>query len=133
MSHASENPVYCARRADLGCTASHPGSRWDAMAADREGWFHSKAEGAFCPGHVPDWVPAWRAKQEAKLHRVKKSFTKLPAVMRCSGCALHRTEVSDDPGALAEIRDLAWQHSRETGHKVTVTTTAELVVEAAGA
>ena len=132
MSYASEHPVFCARREDLGCTASHPGSRWDTMKADRAGWFHSKAEEcAYCPGHVPDWVPAWRAKQEAKLHKVKKSFTKLPTVVRCSGCTLHRTEPSEDPDALAEIRDLAWQHSRKTGHTVTVTTTHELTVEPA--
>jgi hypothetical protein len=133
VSHASEHPVFCARRADLNCTASHPGSRWDAMKADKAGWFHSRAEEcAWCPKHVPDWVPAWRAKQAARLHAVKKSFTKLPAVLRCGGCKLARTENSEDPDVLAELRDIAWQHGRETGHKVTVVTTQELTVEAVG-
>jgi hypothetical protein len=129
MSYRTEHPVHCARQGDLGCKAEHPGSRWDAMKADREGWFHSKTEGAFCPAHVPDWVPAWRERQAAKLHKVKKSFTKLPAVVKCAGCVLHRTEQGEDPEVLTELRDLAWQHARETGHSVTVTTTQELTVE----
>lgn len=102
------------------------------MKADRGGWFHSKAEEkAYCPGHVPGWVPGWREKQAAKLHAVKKSFTKLPAVVKCAGCPLHRAEPGEDPEVLAELRDLAWQHARETGHAVTVTTTQELTVEPA--
>lgn len=133
MSFASEHPVFCARRKDLDCQASHPSSRWDAMRADRAGWFHSyQEEQAYCPAHVPSWVPAWRAKQEARLHKVGKTFTKLPTVVKCDGCALHRTEESEDPEALAEIRDLAYLHARKTGHRVTVTTTAELTVEPVG-
>lgn len=67
MSHASDNPVFCARKDDLGCAASHPGSRHDAIRAQQEGWFHSlKTQLHYCPEHVPDWVPAWRAAQAAK-------------------------------------------------------------------
>ena len=132
MSFASEHPVFCARREDLNCTASHPGSRWDAMKADRGGWFHSyQEEQAYCPDHVPDWVPAWREKRAAKLHKVRRSVTGLPTVVRCSGCGLHRTEESDDPEAQAEARDMAWQHARQAGHTVTVTTTREMTVEPA--
>jgi hypothetical protein len=64
MSHAAGNPVYCARKTDLGCTATHPGSKHDAIKAQQGGWFNSKKTGvSFCPAHVPDWVAAWRAKQ----------------------------------------------------------------------
>jgi hypothetical protein len=128
MSHASEHPVFCAR-ADLGCTASHPSGKWGVMRADKDGWFHSKAEGAFCPAHVPDWVPAWREKQAAKLHKVRKSFTKQPTVVKCEGCRLNVTEPGEDPDFLADMREMAYQHSRQTGHKITVTTTQELTVE----
>ncbi len=99
------------------------------MKADRAGWFHSyQEEQAYCPVHVPDWVPAWRAKQEAKLHKVEKSFTKLPAVLKCGGCKLTWTEPGENPELLAEIRDLAYLHARKTGHRVTVTTAQELTV-----
>lgn len=63
MSHAAANPVYCARREDLGCQASYPGSKHAAIRAGQEGWFRSRKTGeAFCPEHVPDWVAGWRAK-----------------------------------------------------------------------
>lgn len=101
------------------------------MAADKAGWFHSKAEEcAWCPEHVPDWVPAWRAKQAARLHKVKGSFVKLPAVLACTRCDLARTEYSEDPDALRALRDVAFEHGRQSGHKVTVTTTQEFTVEA---
>jgi hypothetical protein len=127
VSRASENPVHCA---DLSCTASHPGSRFDAIKADAAGWFHSKAEElAWCPEHVPGWVPVWRAKRAAEQHTVKGSFTKLPAVLACGGCKLTLTEESEDPDLLRALRDVAFGHGRETGHRVTVTTTQELAVE----
>jgi hypothetical protein len=130
VSYASDHPVYCARKGDLGCTATHPGSRFDAIKADEAGWFHSKAEGAFCPGHVPGWVPAWRERQAARQHEVKGSFTRLPAVLKCSGCRLQVTEESEDPDLLRALRAVAFEHGRQTGHRVTVTTTQELTVEA---
>lgn len=129
MSHATENPVFCARGGD-GCTASHPSGKWGTMAADKAGWFHSKAEEcAWCPEHLPDWVPAQRAKQAARLHKVKGSFTKLPAVLKCAGCKLQITEESEDPDMLRALRAVAFEHGRQSGHKVTVTTTQELTVE----
>lgn len=132
MSRASESPVYCARRGDLGCQASHPGSRFDAIRAGEQGWFHSKAEAvAFCPAHVPEWVPAWRAKQEACQHKVKVSFSKRPAVLKCAGGDLEQAEESDDPDVLRGLRAAAFAHARESGHTVTVTTTQEMTVEAA--
>jgi hypothetical protein len=67
VSHAADNPVFCARKADLGCTASHPGGKHAAIRAAAEGWFRSsKAQLSFCPAHVPDWVPEWRAALAAK-------------------------------------------------------------------
>jgi hypothetical protein len=114
--------------------ASHPGSRWDAMAADRKGWFHSKAEEcAWCPDHVPDWVPAWREKQAVRRHKVKGSFTRLPAELKCAGCKLVVSEECEDPDKLRALRDVAFEHGRATGHTVTVTTTQELTVEAVDA
>jgi hypothetical protein len=129
VSFAADHPVYCARRKDLNCQASHPGSRWDAMKADREGWFHSKAEeAAYCPDHVPDWVSAWREKQKARQHEVKGTFVKLPAVLKCGGCALEQTEESEDPELLKALRSVAFEHGKQTGHTVTVVTTQELTV-----
>lgn len=131
MSYASEHPVFCAVR-DKGCTASHPSGRWGTIAADSAGWFHSKAEEcAYCPEHVPDWVPAWRAKQAARLHKVKGSFTRQPAALACAGCDLSRTEPDEDPDALRALRDVAFEHGKRFGHRVTVTTTQELTVEPA--
>jgi hypothetical protein len=66
VSHASAHPVRCARQADLGCPAQVPGSRHDQIRAQAAGWFFSRREdAAFCPDHVPDWVPAWRERQKA--------------------------------------------------------------------
>jgi hypothetical protein len=132
VSYAAEHPVPCARHGDLGCKASHPSSRWDAMKADRDGWFHSyQEECAYCPAHVPEWVPAWRAKRAAALHKVRKSVTGLPSEVRCSGCDLSLSEKPVDADAEAELRDLVWQHARSTGHKITLTTTREMTVEPA--
>ncbi len=70
MSHASDNPVRCARQGDLGCTASFPGSKFDAIAAGVEGWFFSRGtDDAFCPEHIPDWVAGWRARQQPPVRR----------------------------------------------------------------
>lgn len=67
MSQASDNPVFCARRDDLGCTASRPGSKHDAIRAAAEGWFDSQKTGeSFCPAHVPEWVAQWRARKQEK-------------------------------------------------------------------
>lgn len=66
MSHASEHPVTCLQD---GCPDSFPGSKFDTMRASREGWFfpRDRDDGrGWCPAHLPDWVPAWRAKQAAR-------------------------------------------------------------------
>jgi hypothetical protein len=88
------------------------------------------AERPVCPEHVPAWVPAWRKKQAARLHKVKGSFTRLPAVLKCAGCKLALTEESEDPDLLRALRDIAFEHGRRAGHTVTVVTTQELTVEA---
>lgn len=60
MSRAQDSPVRCAR-ADEGCTASFPGSKWHAIRAGGQGWFFSREDdAAYCPEHVPEWVAAWR-------------------------------------------------------------------------
>lgn len=64
MSQAAENPVHCARSADLGCAESFPGSKFSAIKAAEAGWFFSRAKDeAYCPAHVPSWVPAWRERK----------------------------------------------------------------------
>lgn len=78
MSHASENPVTCARQADLGCEASIPGSRHDQIRAQEAGWFFSRQESAaYCPDHVPDWVAGWRKRQQAKRALPRTSLTEV--------------------------------------------------------
>jgi hypothetical protein len=67
ISHAAAYPVHCARAADLGCLATRPGGKFAAIAAHDAGWFSSRRDDLeYCPEHVPDWVPAWRARQAAK-------------------------------------------------------------------
>ena len=130
MSYASEHPVFCAHRAQ-GCTASHPGSRFDAMKADREGWFHSKAEEtAYCPAHIPDWVPAWRARQAAWKFEVDGTFTRLPAALQCQGCSF--ADTVEDPDSDEQVKDLraqGFEHARKTGHTVSVGSAQVLVIE----
>ena len=135
MSWASDHPVFCARRKDLGCPAQHPGGRHAAIQAHEEGWFQSKAEGQdYCPAHVPDWVEGWRAKQQERQFEVKDTFSRLPAALACSGCAL--TDTADDEDSEAgedSVRDLrhrAYLHVQQTGHTVTVVTIRELRIEA---
>jgi hypothetical protein len=66
MSYASEHLVRCARQEDLGCPARFPGSKFDAIDAGVEGWFFSRQDDlAYCPEHVPGWVPGWRARKSA--------------------------------------------------------------------
>lgn len=57
MSHRNQHKVYCWAGS---CTASHPGSKWDTIRADEQGWFHQKDGKAYCPKHVPEWVSKWR-------------------------------------------------------------------------
>jgi len=130
VSYASEHPVCCARRDDLGCKAEHPRSRWSAIKADGEGWFHSKAEeAAYCPEHVPEWVGPWRAAQAEKKFEVKGSYSRLPAVLSCQGCDLAETEENESPEALKALKAAAYTHGRATGHTVSVTTEQLFTVE----
>ena len=131
MSHATENPVYCARKNDLGCTASHPSGRWGNQNAANEGWFASRAEGvSYCPAHLPDWVPAWREKQEKNKFEVQGTYDDRSAELVCLGCDL-REPVLVNPGAeaLKAMRARAFEHGRETGHVVTVAAEHVLTVE----
>jgi hypothetical protein len=135
VSHAAQNLVYCARREDLGCQASHPGSKWASIRAGQEGWFTSRANDlAYCPDHVPEWATRWRARRD----KVASSFEKLPMTAGCAEGDYDETVPDDDPGALAALRGRAGDHVVQTGHQVTVTTTQRLTLdyqtpEAAGA
>lgn len=62
-SHRLQYPDGCCEES---CTATHPGSKWDCMRADKEGWFHSKEGKIYCPEHKPAWVNSWRAKKQGR-------------------------------------------------------------------
>ena len=130
MSRASENPVFCAHRVQ-GCAASHPSSKWGAMKADREGWFHSREEeAAYCPEHVPDWVPAWREKQAALKFKVDSTYVRLPATLQCQGCSL--VDTAEDPDNDEQVKDLrarGFEHAKKTGHLVVIGTAQVLTIE----
>lgn len=131
MSQVTSRVVTCARRADLNCPASHPADRFSSIRAHDAGWFHSKAEDLdYCPGHVPDWVPAWRAEQAKRKFKVEGSVTAQPAVLACAGCDEAGTADGEDEGLVKALRARAFQHGRETGHTVAVTTSRVLTVEA---
>lgn len=44
-----------------GCEMSFPNHRWGAIKAHSTGWFMAKDDQAWCPEHLPEWVPQWRA------------------------------------------------------------------------
>jgi hypothetical protein len=120
VSHASTHPVHCARRDDLACTASFPGSKWAAVKAGSEGWFFSRAEDkAYCPAHEPDWVPAWRARRGQA--RVTTGFEREPALAVCRTCVWSEEAVSIEDLDYQALRERAFGHAK-TGHLVTVTT-----------
>lgn len=52
--------------------APNPGTgrigKWNIMRAEKEGWFFQKDGTAYCPKHVPAWVPAWRANRAEANH-----------------------------------------------------------------
>ena len=58
------HPVSSTKCAESDCTASVKNHYWGHVKAD--GWFFSKEGPAWCPEHLPDWVPAWRERQKAK-------------------------------------------------------------------
>lgn len=133
MSQVAGRTVYCARRGDLGCRSSYPDSKFTAIRAGDVGWFRSKAEELdYCPDHVPDWVPAWRAAQAKLKFPVEGSVSSLPAVLKCAAGDLEGTADGHDEELVKALRARAFQHGRETGHTVTVTTARVLTVEAVG-
>lgn len=58
-----EDRVRCSIK---GCRTSYSKDMWSSIKATEAGWFQQKDLTAFCPEHVPDWVPAWRAKQRGQ-------------------------------------------------------------------
>lgn len=119
-------PVCCAHR---GCKAQHEDNKFAAIRAYEEGWFKTREGDAWCPEHVPDWVPAWRAKQAARLFKVKGTYANLPTRFLCQGGDLDESaDTADDKGLLVKMRDRAFEHGRQTGHTVTVTTAQVLTV-----
>lgn len=49
-----------------GCSNEYKSHEWGKKKAQRDGWFFSKESGAYCPDHLPGWVPAWRARNASK-------------------------------------------------------------------
>jgi hypothetical protein len=49
------------------CTATYGAHKWGKIRAHSEGWFFpDDAEpGGWCPDHLPEWVPDWRARKSA--------------------------------------------------------------------
>ena len=48
------------------CPAKFRNHYWGHVR-DGEGWFLSKdGEQIFCPDHLPEWVPAWRARMKER-------------------------------------------------------------------
>lgn len=131
MSHATDNPVYCARKGDLGCRASTPGGKFNIIRAAEAGWFFSRQdECAYCPAHVPDWVPAWREKQAARRFPVTKTRVKLPATSACRECAFAETEPArDDDEKMRALQYRAYAHGEQTGHALVVTASQTLTIE----
>lgn len=46
------------------CPAECKDHKWGRIAAHNEGWFFSRSGEAFCPLHLPNWVPQWRAERK---------------------------------------------------------------------
>jgi hypothetical protein len=130
VSHAGA-PWSCART-DLNCAETTPRNKFSVIRASEAGWFFSREEeAAYCPAHVPDWVPAWRAKQAARKFRVQGTQAKLPATARCQGCEAF-AEVEEDRDSdekMTALRARAFEHAKQTGHTVTVGIAQVLVIE----
>lgn len=45
----------------FNCGRTVKNNRWARTKAT--GWFFTRDGRAFCPNHVPAWVPAWRRQQ----------------------------------------------------------------------
>jgi len=41
-------------------------SKFERIRAGSEGWFFPREGGAWCPDHLPEWVPAWRERQKKR-------------------------------------------------------------------
>lgn len=123
--------VFCARREDLGCTASYQDNKFASIRAHDAGWFRSyQEEKSYCPDHLPEWVPGWRAAQAAKKFEVEGAFSVTPTVLHCTGCDdLDEEEAGRDPDAVRELRARGFEHAKETGHTVTVSSSDILTIE----
>lgn len=119
-------PVRCAAK---GCKAQHEDNKFAAIRAGQEGWFKTRDGDAFCPRHVPAWVPAWRAKQAALQHKVAGSYASAPTTLSCRDCGLReQADTSSDKELLAKMRSAAFEHAKKTGHTVLVITSQVLTV-----
>ena len=85
--------VHCAGKDGMGgCDAKIKDHAWGHIKADD--WFFSKQTGnLFCPEHIPDWVPAWRARKKAGCphYRVRKYDEEDGEVYRCERCQVEMT------------------------------------------
>lgn len=71
ITHVSDPGHKTAEKtcAQNGCDESYQEHRWGAIKAHDAGWFTQKDGTAWCPQHVPDWVPAWRERQRLRAIR----------------------------------------------------------------
>jgi len=133
LSHARAHPNKCVTP---GCPASFPRSKFAAIKANEDGWFCGRHDsghpGWHCPEHVPAWVAAWRARKAAQLHKVTGAVEHLGVVYACTaGCEETTWPVipeTDVKMLATEIRSLAFEHARKTGHQVSVTVAQRLTV-----
>lgn len=82
------------------CRATVQGFRWARIQAAREGWFFPKDQvpDGWCPDHLPDWVPAWRARKT-----VTRSLRVLEICTGAGGQALGLEQAGFATAAVAEI------------------------------
>ena len=51
----------------IPCVKVVANHKWGKIIAQKDGWFFSKkTDGAWCPKHIPDWVPVWKEKRGIK-------------------------------------------------------------------
>jgi hypothetical protein len=49
---------------DKECDQKIKDHMWGRIKAT--GWFFQKDGSAYCPDHIPEWVPAWREQRDSR-------------------------------------------------------------------
>jgi hypothetical protein len=70
-----------------GCSLMCPHNMWGQIKAHPD-WFFGRDGKAFCPDHLPEWVPGWRARKKEQTDKhIEKNLTALIAqYARDDGC-----------------------------------------------